>query len=219
MAEVAEALESRRSRLWGIVSPADLADWIFAEPVPAPLHPLPVESDDKCANGLTGSKKIAWALAGWAARMVVPEPATTAGRHWHLSYLDDTTPAVLRLTVGVLEIIGLYESGESVWLRLHAGPVGLALEAGVASEKEWEERGIEILEDRTKTLAEEKLLLRCPDLATAFWLLRQRPVIAGMRLLSCWVAAGPYSFESSYHPEVVGRAWLASTSLSSSSAE
>ncbi|PMR63109.1 hypothetical protein C1A38_00570 [Verrucosispora sp. ts21] len=156
---------------------------------------------------------MAWALAGWVARMVVPAPATTAERHWHLSLLEDTTPAVLRLTVGVLEIIGLYESGEAVWLRLHAGPVGLAIEAGAVSEKEWEERGIEILEDRTKTLAEEKLLLRCPDLATAFWLLRQQPVIAGMRLLSSWVAAGPYSFESSYRPEVVGRAWLASASL------
>ncbi|MFE0590683.1 hypothetical protein [Micromonospora echinospora] len=209
-----ELLAARRSRLWQLVAPADLAAWVFADPVPAPLDPSPADTPTDWADGLDEAGRAAWALAGWVARLVVPEAATTVGKHWLLSRLDDTRPAKLRLTVGVLEILGLYESGEEVWLRVHGWLIGLALEAGALDLAEWERRGIGLEDDRTKTLAEEKFLLRCPDLETAFWLLRQPPVIAGLRLLSCWVAAGPFSFEGRYRPEVVGRAWQASASLS-----
>ncbi|WP_446210113.1 hypothetical protein [Micromonospora sp. IBSANI012] len=208
--EVTEMLASRRSRLWQLVAPADLAAWVFADSAPAPLDPPPVDFDGDWSSGLDESGRQAWALAGWVARTVVPEAADTAGRYWILSQLDDVSSSVLRLTVGVLEILGLYESGEAVWLRVHAAPVGLAMETGAADLEEWGRRGVEVLEDGTKTLADEKLLLRCPDLDTARWLLRQPPVIAGLRLLSCWVAAGPYSFEGRYRPEIVGRAWRAS---------
>lgn len=211
VAEVADMLASRRSRLWRLVAPGDLAEWVFAEPAPAPLRPPPVEVSDDWRNGLTGTTRRSWALAGWVARTVVPEAANTAGRTWHLSYLKDE--AVLRLTVGVLEILGLYESGEAAWLRVHAAPIALAMEAGVVDLDEWERRGVQLQIDGTKTLAEEKFLLDCPDLDTTLWLLRQPPVIAALRLLSCWVAAGPYPFEGRYRPEVVGRAWRASESL------
>ncbi|MET7805028.1 hypothetical protein [Micromonospora chersina] len=210
--EVAEMLASRRSRLWQLLDPAEIAAWVFAEPGAAPVDPSPVDVDGAWSAGLDETRRRSWALAGWVARTVVPEAASTAGSYWILSRLDDSAP-VLRLTVGVLEILGLYESGEAVWLRLHAAPVGLAMDAGILDLEEWERHGIEVLEDGTKTLAEEKLLVRCPDLDTALWLLRQPPVIAGLRLLSCWVAAGPFSFEGRYRPEVVGRAWQAAESL------
>ncbi|RNL97719.1 hypothetical protein EFE23_18070 [Micromonospora solifontis] len=215
---MAEMLASRRSRLWQLLDPADVAAWVFAEPAAAPVDPLPVDIDGDWSAGLDETGRRSWALAGWAARTVVPEAASTAGRYWILSRLDDSAP-VLRLTVGVLEILGLYESGEAVWLRLHAAPIGLAIDAGIVDPEEWGRRGIEMLEDGTKTLAEEKLLVRCPDLDTALWLLRQPPVIAGLRLLSCWVAAGPFSFEGRYRPEVVGRAWQAAESLTGAEAD
>ncbi|MEH0819848.1 MULTISPECIES: hypothetical protein [unclassified Micromonospora] len=211
--EVTEMLASRRSRLWQLVAPADLAAWVFVDHAPAPLDPPPVGFQHDWASGLDESGRRAWALAGWVARTVVPKAADTVGRYWILSHLDDAAPSVLRLTVGVLEILGLYESGEAVWLRVHAAPIGLAMDVGAVDLAEWGRRGVEVLEDGTKTLAEEKFLLRCPDLGTALWLLRQPPVIAGLRLLSCWVAAGPYSFEGRYRPEVVGRAWQASEFL------
>ncbi|MER7441272.1 hypothetical protein [Micromonospora avicenniae] len=211
VAEVAEMLASRQSRLWQLVDPSDLAEWVFANHAPAPLDPPPVEAGGDWRRGLDEPAGQAWALAGWVVRTVVPQAAGTAGQTWHLSYLENE--AVLRLTVGVLEILGLYESGEAIWLRVHAAPIGLAMETGAVDLDEWERRGVEMLEDGTKTLAEEKFLVRCPDLHTARWLLRQPPVIAGLRLLSCWVAAGPYSFEGRYRPEVVGRAWRASELL------
>ncbi|MEV4770567.1 hypothetical protein [Micromonospora humida] len=210
MAEVAEMLASRRSRLWQRVSPDDLAAWVFADPEPVPLDPSPADVGADWAGGLNRTAREAWALAGWMARTVVPEAAATAGQTWHLSYLEDKGPAVLRLTVGVLEILGLYESSGMVWMRVHAAPVVQAMDTGFADLEEWGRRGVDIEEDSTKTLAEEKLLLTCPDLDTARWLLRQPSVIVGLRLLSCWVAAGPYPFTGRYRPEVAGRAWQAS---------
>ena len=207
--DVAEMLASRRSRLWQMFRPMDLAAWVFAEPVAASLESAPADAEADWAAGLDQSSRRAWAVAGWVARTVVPEAARTAGRYWILSRLDDGGKPVLRLTVGVLEILGLYESGEAMWLRLHAAPIGRAMETGSVDLEEWQRRGVEMLDDGTKTLAEEKLLVRCPDLDTALWLLRQPPVIAGLRLLSCWVAAGPYSFAGRYRADVVAQAWQA----------
>ncbi len=212
-ADVTEMLAARRSRLWQVTTPADLAAWVFRAPAPSPLDPVPGAVDGDWAAGLDETGRQVWALAGWVARTVVPDAAATAGRYWILSHLDDAAPAMVRLTVGVLEILGLYETGEEIWLRSHAAPIVSAIDAGAVDLEEWQRRGIEVADDSTRTLAEDKVLLTCPDLATARWLLRQPPVVAGMRLLSCWVAAGPYSFEGRYRPEVVARAWQASQLL------
>ncbi|MGC4888080.1 hypothetical protein [Micromonospora sp. DT227] len=211
--DVAEMLASRRSRLWQLVDPAELAAWVFAEPAPSPFAPAPVDVDDDWASGLDEAGHEAWAFAGWVARMVVPDATHTAGKYWILSHLRDAAPATLRLTVGVLEILGLHETGDKVWLRSHAAPIISAMDVGAVVPEEWGRRGIDMEVDGTKTLADEKVLLSCPDLDTARWLLRQPPIVAGLRLLSCWVAAGPYSFEGRYRPEVVGRAWRASELL------
>ncbi|MEV4822058.1 hypothetical protein [Micromonospora sp. NPDC049274] len=211
--ELTEILAARRSRLWQITQPADLAAWVFADPEPAPLDPSPAAFDGNWAHGLDEPQRAAWALAGWLARMTVPEAAPTAGRHWLLSRVDEGDGPLLRLTVGVLETLGVYESGEEVWLRVAGAPIGLAMDAGAVDLEEWGRRGIDVGEDRTKTLAEEKLLLTCPDIDTALWLLRQPPVIAAARMLNAWVAAGPFPFESRYRPEVVGRAWQAAETL------
>ncbi|RAO07821.1 hypothetical protein [Micromonospora noduli] len=186
---------------------------MFANPEPAPLDPPPAPFDGGWADGLDESQRAAWALTGWLARMAVPEAAPTAGRHWLLSRVSDGRGPLLRLTVGVLETLGVYESGEEVWLRVAGAPIVLAMEAGAADLEEWGRRGIDIQEDSTKTLAEEKLLLTCPDIDTALWLLRQPPVMAAARMLNAWVSAGPFPFESRYRPEVIGRAWRAAESL------
>ncbi|GHJ17074.1 hypothetical protein [Micromonospora sp. AKA38] len=217
--DVAEMLSARRSRLWQMLHPTDLAAWVFAEPVVAPLAPAPADAEEDWAAGLDQSRRRAWAIAGWVARTVVPEAARTAGRYWILSRLDDGGTPMLRLTVGVLEILGLYESGAALWLRLHAAPIGLVVETGGIDLEEWQRWGIEVLDDDTKTLAEEKLLIRCPDLDTALWLLRQPPVVAGLRLLSCWLAAGPFSFGGRYRADVVARAWQAAEWLTGDATE
>ncbi|MGK5444193.1 hypothetical protein ACSNN7_20575 [Micromonospora sp. URMC 105] len=213
VAELTGILAARRSRLWQLTQPADLAAWVFADPEPAPLDPPPAVLDGAWTEGLDEPQRAAWALAGWVARMTMPEAAPTAGRHWLLSQVNGGHGPLLRLTVGVLETLGVYEFGEEVWLRVAAAPIGLAMDAGAVDLEEWGRRGIEMLEDRTKTLAEEKMLLTCPDIDTAMWLLRQPPVVAAARMLNAWVAAGPFSFESRYRPEVAGRAWQAAETL------
>ncbi|MEH0929083.1 hypothetical protein [Micromonospora sp. CPCC 205558] len=211
--ELTGILAARRSRLWQLTEPADLAAWVFADPEPAPLEPPPAAFDTDWADGLDESQRAAWAFAGWVARMAVPEAAPTAGTHWLLSRVSDRHGPLLRLTVGVLETLGVYESGEEVWLRVAAAPIGLAMDAGTANLEEWGRRGIDVGEDLTKTLAEDKLLFTCPDIDTALWLLRQPPVMAAARMLNAWVAAGPFPFESRYRPEVAGRAWRAGEAL------
>ncbi|MET8040908.1 hypothetical protein ABZU25_08585 [Micromonospora sp. NPDC005215] len=218
VAELTGMLAARRSRLWQLTQPADLAAWVYADPQPAPLNPPPAVFDGDWADGLDERQRAAWALAGWVARMAVPEAAPTVGTHWLLSRLQNGHAPLLRLTVGVLETLGVYESGEEVWLRVAAAPIGLAMDAGAADLEEWGRRGIDVAEDRTKTLAEEKLLLTCPDIDTARWLLRQPPVLAAARMLNAWVAAGPFPFESRYRPEVAGRAWLAAEHLAAGAA-
>ncbi|RKN22604.1 hypothetical protein D7147_08140 [Micromonospora musae] len=211
--ELTEMLAARRSRLWQLTQPADLAAWVFADPEPAPLDSAPAALDGHWADGLDEPQRAAWALAGWVARMTVPDAAPTAGRHWLLSRVNEGHGPLLRLTVGVLETLGVYESGEEVWLRVAGAPVVHAMDAGAADLEEWGRRGIDMQEDRTKTLAEEKLLLTCPDIDTALWLLRQPPVMAAARMLNAWVAAGPFPFQSRYRAEVAGRAWQAAETL------
>ncbi|MFF0251606.1 hypothetical protein ACFYPW_03860 [Micromonospora zamorensis] len=208
-----EILAARRSLLWQLTQPADLAAWVFADPQPAPPDPPPAALDGGWADGLDERQHAAWALAGWVARMAVPEAASTAGKHWLLSRVNDRHGPLLRLTVGVLETLGVYESGEEVWLRVAAPPIVLAMEAETADPEEWRRRGVHVGEDRTKTLAEEKLLLTCPNIDTALWLLRQPPVMAAARMLNAWVAAGPFPFKSRYRAEAVGRAWRAAETL------
>ncbi|MFG3644143.1 hypothetical protein ACGF3C_28125 [Micromonospora sp. NPDC047762] len=211
--ELTGILAARRSRLWQHAQPAELAAWVFADPQPAPLDPSPAAFDGDWADGLDEPQRAAWAFAGWVARMAVPEAAPTAGTHWLLSRVSGGHASLLRLTVGVLETLGVYESGEEVWLRVAAAPIGLAMDAGTADLEEWVRRGIDVGEDRTKTFAEDKLLFTCPDIDTALWLLRQPPVMAAARMLNAWVAAGPFPFESRYRPEVAGRAWRAAEAL------
>lgn len=213
--DVAQMLAARRSRLWQLVEPDELATWVFADPAPAPLDPSPspAPAAGDWAAGLDVAGRGAWALAGWVVRTAVPMAAVTAGDHWILSRLDDRRPTVLRLTVGMLELLGLHETGDRVWLRVHAAPILAAMESGAVDLAEWDRRGIDLPGDRTRTLAEEKLLIYAPDVDTAWWLLWQPAVMAGLRLLACWVAAGGYSFREKYRPEVAGRAWLAGEAL------
>ncbi|HEX5596384.1 MAG TPA: hypothetical protein VFX61_10255 [Micromonosporaceae bacterium] len=211
--EIAKWLATRQSRLWRLTNPQDVAEWVFADPEPAPIDPAPAELDTDWRDGLTGPQQAAWALAGWFLRMTVPEAARTAGTHWLLSDRVEDGQPILRLTVGTLETIGIHLASDGVWLRLHAAPVEHAFDAGVLHPDETARRGIVERDDSTKTLAGEKYLVSCPDIETALWLLRQPPVITAARMLSAWTSAGPFSFESSYRPEVAARAWHAAETL------
>ncbi|WP_405432275.1 hypothetical protein [Micromonospora sp. NBC_00617] len=213
VADVAEWLASRRhSRLWNLVAPEEIAAWAFAEPEPTPLDPAPAAFDGYWRDGLNEQQQAAWALAGWFIRMTVPEAARTAGEHWLLLRHAGRDP-FLRLTVGGLETLRIYEAGNGVVLRIASVPVGLALEAGAVRLETWAERGVEANEDALKTLAEAKFVLDCPDIATATWLLSQPSVIAAARMLNAWVSAGSFPFARDYQPEAVARAWLAAESL------
>ena len=206
-------LARSRSQLWRVADPDELAGWVFADPVPAPLNPALALAPPDWADELDEARRRAWALLGWTVRMAVPDPVQTAGRHWLVTRVPDGGGPVLRLTVGVLETLGLFESGEGVWLRVAGWPIEPAIESGVIDLAEWERRGVTLREDSTKTLAGEKILFSCPDLETAHWLLRQRMVLIAARLLNVLVAKGPFPYVSRYQPETAGRAWLAAESL------
>ncbi|MDH6465065.1 hypothetical protein [Micromonospora sp. A200] len=55
VAEVAEMLASRKSRLWQSTAPDDLAAWVFADPEPAPLHPSPAGADERSGTEVAGT--------------------------------------------------------------------------------------------------------------------------------------------------------------------
>lgn len=210
-------LAGRRSRLWDVHDPDDLAEWVYREPTVEPLEPLPagaVWPDPAWASTCDEQRLKAYALIGMMARLTVPEAARTAGTHWLLTRTESRASHVLRLTVGQLEILGVWEAGDGVvWLRIAASPIEQAAANGLIDLDEWRRREIEEFDDTTKLFSHDRLSLDCPDVDTALWLLAQRPVVAAARLMSLRVAAGPFPHGGKYQPETVGRAWLAAESV------
>ncbi|MEH1014270.1 hypothetical protein V6U90_14300 [Micromonospora sp. CPCC 206060] len=212
--ELAQDLAARPARLWQVADPVALAQWVFAEPWPAPLVPAPAALEGDWAAGLDAAQRAAWTLTGWMIRMTVPEALRTAGTHWLVSDRVDRGRSLLRLTVGVLETFGVHQDGAGVWLRVALAPFGLAGETGALDVEQWRERGVERFDDTTKTLAEDKIGLSCPDVETAWWLLRQPPVLAAARLLNVMLAVnGRFPYPGRYRPEVAARAWAAAETV------
>ncbi|MGC4888082.1 hypothetical protein [Micromonospora sp. DT227] len=198
-----------RSRLWQLTSPATLAEWVFADPVPAEPEPAPASVDPGLPS-LNATQMLSWALVGFVIRMAVPEALSTAGQHWHVARFDLGDGPILRLVVGPLELLSLPEDGGEVWLRLAKLPLELATDAGMLDmDTDWPERGIELRDDPTVTFEEDKVLLTCPDLSAAIGLLLQRPIVASLRMLAAGLSSKGYPFPRKYRRDHATKAWLA----------
>ena len=201
---------SGKSRLWQLTDPATVAEWVFAEPVPAALEPAPTHVKPDWWNELNDSQKLLWALVGFVIRMAVPEALATAGQHWHVARFDLGDGPMLRLTVGPVELLCLPEDGGEVWLRLAKLPLELATEAGVLDIKnDWPKRDIELPDDSTMTFKDDKVLVSCPDVGTALGLLLQRPIMASVRMLAAGLSRKGYSFQRKYRRDYATKAWRA----------
>ncbi|MFI7080329.1 hypothetical protein ACIBO1_23795 [Micromonospora sp. NPDC049903] len=200
----------RKSRLWQLTDPATLAEWVFAEPVPAALAPAPAQIAADWRDGLDAKQMFSWALMGFVIRMAVPEALATAGKHWHVARFDLGDGPMLRLTVGPLELLCLREDGGEVWLRLAKLPLELANEAGVLdTENDWPMRGIERPDDSTVTFEDDKVLLRCPDDGKALGLLLRRPIMVSLRMLAAGLSTKNYSFQRKDRRDYATKAWQA----------
>ncbi|GIJ31536.1 hypothetical protein SAMN05216284_104109 [Micromonospora sediminimaris] len=202
-----------RSRLWQHTEPGELAAWVFDPPEPASLLSAPALLDGHWRDGLDERQQLSWALAGWVLRTAVPEVRATAGTHWLLSHVREAGLRRLRLTVGPVAFLRLNEHGDEVRLRLALAPLHAALQAGALSDEEWEDRGIALPEDTTRTYEEEKILVRCPDVETTLWLLKQSPVMVAARMLAARLSTMGFPFHEDYRPEVAARAWVAAEDL------
>ncbi|MBB5114467.1 hypothetical protein FHU28_004306 [Micromonospora echinospora] len=199
-----------QSRLWHLTEPATVADWVFADPVPAPREPAPADIAPAWQKQMNATQLMSWALVGFVIRMAVPEALSTAGEHWHVARFDLGEGPLLRLVVGPLELLCLPEDGGEVRLRLAKLPLEIAAGAGMLDvENDWPEQGIELTDDPTVTFEEDKILLTCPDLSTALGLLLQRPVMAGLRMLGAGLSTKGYSFQRKYRRDYATKAWLA----------
>lgn len=204
-----------RSGLWQHTEPGELAAWVFDTPQTVPLLPAPAVFGGDWRDGLNQQQQLSWALAGWVLRTAVPKVEATAGKHWLLSRVKEKGLWRLRLTVGRVALFRLNERGDEVRLRLALAPLYAAFQAGALSDEDWEDRGISRPDDTTRTLEKEKILLCCPDVATALWLLKQPPVMVAARMLAARLATTNFSFARSYRSEVSARAWAAAESLRS----
>ncbi|MEW2378828.1 hypothetical protein AB0883_22385 [Micromonospora sp. NPDC047812] len=214
VSELTDLLAGRmRSRLWQHTEPAELAAWVFDNPKPAPPIPAPAVVEGDWRDGLDQQQQLSWALAGWVLRTAVPKVLATAGSHWLLSRVQEERRRRLRLTVGPVAFLRLNERGDEVRLRLALAPLYAALKAGALDDEEWEERGIKLPDDTTRTFEEEKILLRCPDVETALWLLKQPPIMVAARMLAARLATRNFPFHEDYRPEVAARAWAAAEAL------
>lgn len=126
---------------------------------------------------------------------------------------------LLRLTVGPLKLLCLYEDGEEVRLRLASLPLELATDVGVLNvEEDWLKREIELPDDSTKTFEGEKVLRTCPDVGTALGLLMQRPIMTSLRMLAAGRSTKNFPFQRKYRPKLAAKAWLAAEPLIDGSA-
>ncbi|MFY1699987.1 hypothetical protein [Solwaraspora sp. WMMA2101] len=199
-----------KSGLWSYTSPAEMAHWVFADPALPAVGELAAPSMEPLGVDLDRSAHAAWALTGWYIRMTVPKPAETDGKLWFLNQRRIRGRSLLRVTLGRLETLWLYEDGDGINFHLDKVAVDAAFEAGVIDEDAWVTRVAEREDDPYDTLRGEKIGCVCDTVDDALWALRQPLVLAAARLLNVkCLAVGGFSFQRLHRPERLARAWSA----------
>jgi hypothetical protein len=204
---VAADLALTQSRLWNALSPADAAAWIFQRPaIPHPAQPLPHGSTAELGQPPAPEWRHALEFAGVWARLTIPAAAQTAGKHWLLT-TPGTRGSILRLTVGVLEVLRWSRADGRVILRLDADIADEAAERGELDYAAWVERECQLVDDGMATLADERITVVCPDLATAMWIASDPVVVSAARRLNTRLSAGGCPSSRHHRPDLAGDAW------------
>ncbi|MFV2018163.1 hypothetical protein [Micromonospora sp. LOL_023] len=199
-----------KAGLWSYTSPEEMAHWVFADPALSAAGELAAPSVDPLGADLDGPARASWALAGWYIRMTVPKPIETDGRLWFLNQRRVRGRSLLRVTLGMLEMLRLDEDGDNVFFHLASSAVESAVELGVIDQESWENRVFVREDDSYATLRGQKVGCVCDSVDDALWALRQPPVLAAARLVNVrCLAAGGFSFQRHHRPERLARAWSA----------
>ncbi|MFY1650325.1 hypothetical protein ACN27J_05435 [Solwaraspora sp. WMMB762] len=199
-----------KAGLWSYTSPAELAHWVFADPALPAAGELAAPSVAPLDADLDESARASWALAGWYIRMTVPKPVETDGKLWFLNQRRVRGRSLLRVTLGRLETLWLYEDGDGINFHLDTAALDAAFDAGAIDEDAWVARVAEREDDPYDTLRGEKVGCVCDTVDDALWALRQPQVLAAARLVNVkCLAVGGFSFQRLYRPERLARAWSA----------
>lgn len=142
--------------------------------------------------------------------MTVPKPVETDGKLWFLNQRRVRGRSLLRVTLGRLETLWLYEDGDGINFHLDKAALDAAFDAGVLDEDTWVTRVAEYEDDPFDTLRGEKIGCVCDTVDDALWALRQPPVLAAARLVNVkCLAVGGFSFQRLHRPERLAWAWSA----------
>ncbi|ROO60207.1 hypothetical protein EDC02_2065 [Micromonospora sp. Llam0] len=199
-----------KAGLWSHTSPAEMAHWVFADPALPAAGELAAPRVEPSGGSLDEPARAAWALAGWYIQMTVPKPVETDGKLWFLNQRRIRGRSLLRVTLGRLETLWLYEDGDGINFHLDKFAVETAFDAGAIDEEAWAARVAEYENDPYDTLRGEKIGCVCDTVDDALWALRQPPVLAAARLINVkCLAAGGFSFQRLHQPERLARAWSA----------
>ncbi|WFE28354.1 hypothetical protein O7623_03835 [Solwaraspora sp. WMMD791] len=199
-----------KAGLWGYTSPAELAHWVFADPALPAAGELAAPSVDPLDADLDEPARASWALAGWYIWMTVPNPVETDGKLWFLNQRRVRGRSLLRVTLGRLETLWLFEDGDGINFHLDKVAVEAAFDVGVIDEDAWFARVTERDHDPHKTLRGDKVGYTCDSVDDAWWALRQPPVLAAARLVNAMsLAVGGFTFDRLHRPERLARAWSA----------
>lgn len=213
-------LSRRQSRMWKVVEPRAVAEWVFADAdAVEPVHAMPgaaeLMADVRTALGddldTAPYRSLALGVAGVVIRATVPAAAQTASAHWLLTEHVRPDWQWLRLTVGVSEVLiaGWSEDELEVTLRLAASPIEAAMRRGVLDEASLKELGVERVEDNLRSFGDDAVRYRCLDLFAALEFLSLPVVITAARLMNVRLAAGSFPHAPNYDPAIAAEAWAA----------
>lgn len=213
-------LSKRQSRMWQVVDPHAMAEWVFGDPeLVEPLDALPgaapLLDGVRAALGtdldLASYRSLALGVAGVVIRATVPAAAQTDAAHWLLTEHVRPDWEWIRLTVGVSEVLiaGWSDEELEVTLRLAASPMADAFRRRVLDDTMLKELGVERVEDNLGSFGDDAVRYRCQDLFAAVEFLSLPVVVTAARLMNARLAAGSFPHTPNYDPAVAAEAWAA----------
>jgi hypothetical protein len=208
-------LSRRSSRMWKILDPHALAEWVFAtggDDV-EPVHALPgaAERVDGLSGDAPSNRTLALAVAGVMIRATVPAAVRTAAAHWLLTEHVQGDWEWLRLTVGVSEVLIVGWSGDEleVTLRVAASPIEDAVRRGQLDEAKLQQQGVQRAEEDVRSFADDAVRYRCEDLPAALDFLGTPVVVTAARLLNARLTAASFPHAPHRDPALAAEAWAA----------